>query len=175
MRIFRAKIRKQRSCSTQRLDRYFAISPTQFDAQRLITPGIARILVHSSNCQSAARSNENFPSLLRFACQVLLPFARHRCAESHRTLLRLALIGTNYSVYVSRDRTNSLAISWFKRKFALTPISLTRASTLRTKLNRSTEWLLEFPSRSIPSRVPSLFLSFSPCRARSFTLGNFTF
>lgn len=26
--------------------------------------------------------------------------------ESHRTLLRLTLIGTNYSVYVSRDRTN---------------------------------------------------------------------
>lgn len=68
--------------------------------------------------------------------------------ESHRTLPRLALIGTNYFVHVNRDRTNSRWISWFKRKFALTPISLTRAGTLRTKLNRSSEWLLEFSSSS---------------------------
>lgn len=60
--------------------------------------------------------------------------------KSHRTLLRLALIGTNYSEYVSRDRTNSRS-PWFKRNFALTAVSLTPIprSTLRTKLNRSSE------------------------------------
>lgn len=139
--------------------RYSAISPPQSDVQQVVVSGIARIPTHSSNCQSTAPRSENFPSFPRSACQVLL-FARHRCAESLRTLLRLALIGTNYSVYVSRDRTNSRWISWFRRKFALTPIPPMRASTLRTKLNRSSEWLLEFSSRpSIPPHPPSLLLA----------------
>lgn len=46
-------------------------------------------------------------SFLRFVCQVLLFTGTQMRGESHRTLLWLALIGTNYSVYVSRDRTNS--------------------------------------------------------------------
>lgn len=99
-----------------------------------ITSSVHAFLLVTRIAKAFHPGNENSLSVLH----VKFFYSRDTDArgESHRTLLRLALIGTNYSVYVI-ERTRDLTVQ--TRVCINLYLFDADRSTLPTKLNRSSE------------------------------------
>lgn len=96
----------------------------------------------SSNCQSGSPRNENFPLVVSPFCMPSSSIHEDTDARREPSNSPAACFNWNKLLGVREPWSNKLAISWFKRNFALTPVSLTPIprSTLQTKLNRSS-WI----------------------------------